>query len=640
MTVRPPRRMHLAVYLPGTAAPAASGPRRTPPGSRTGFVACEDLARTAERGLFDFLLLAGGRRGTGTCGPDDVGRPEPVSVLSALAGVTERLGLAATADPAFDEPYELARRLATLDHLSGGRAAWNTVGAALTGEDARRGGEPGRADRCARTAEFVATARELWDSWTPEGGPRPFAHRGRHFDIAGEFTVPRPPQGHPVVIQAGDSEEERESAAASADVVLTRPRTLRDAQAFYADVKGRLARHGRAPDDLRILQGAHVVLGDSQAQAVQRAAALRAAAQGPPVTVPVPAPRLTRHRDGAAAPPPRETAAVRRGTTRPDAADLDAAGRDTAGADAGGPGAVTVSGVVSVAAGPLAVGPFGPVLDGAGPAAGAPGGPVATGLDGTAAAGTERAVASGAAVAGAGGGAVAAGAAGTGCAGTDGTHGAVTAGAAAADTDSAVAAGAAGAVAAGLAGAGGAVVADLVGTGDAVTTGAGGAIAAGAAGTVVAGLAGAGRAGVAGTSGAVAAGLVGTGGAVTAGTGGAGGAGLVRAVVAGAGTAEAGGAAVAGAGECDGGAGGPEPLVFAGTPEAVAGELAAFVRGAAVDGFVLVPYPVPGAGLDDFVDRVVPLLQRAGAFRTRYEGATLRSHLGLATRPHMEGLIT
>ncbi|NEA52590.1 LLM class flavin-dependent oxidoreductase, partial [Streptomyces sp. SID10815] len=98
------------------------------------------------------------------------------------------------------------------------------------------------------------TARELWDSWTPEGGPRPFAHRGRHFDIAGEFTVPRPPQGHPVVIQAGDSEEERESAAASADVVLTRPRTLRDAQAFYADVKGRLARHGRAPGDLRILQ--------------------------------------------------------------------------------------------------------------------------------------------------------------------------------------------------------------------------------------------------------------------------------------------------------------------------------------------------------------------------------------------------
>ncbi|GAA5076676.1 LLM class flavin-dependent oxidoreductase [Streptomyces similanensis] len=613
MTVRPPRRMHLAAYLPGTAAPAASGPRRTPPGSRTGFVACEDLARTAERGLFDFLLLAEGRRGTGTRGPAGAGRPEPVSVLSALAGVTERLGLAATADPAFDEPYELARRLATLDHLSDGRAAWNTAVAALTGEDARRGGEPGRADRCARTAEFVATARELWDSWTPEGGPRPFAHRGRHFDIAGEFTVPRPPQGHPVVIQAGDSEEERESAAASADVVLTRPRTLRDAQAFYADVKGRLARHGRAPGDLRILQGAHVVLGDSQAQAVERAAALRAAArpayaaQGPPVTGPVPAPRLTRHRDGAAGPPPRESAAVRRGTTRPDAADLDAAdldaaGRDAAGADAGGPGAVAVSELASVTAGPLAVGPFGPVLDGEGPVAGAPGGPVATGLDGTAAAGTERAVAAGAAVAGAGGGAVTAGAAGTGCAGTDGRHGAVTAGAAAADTDSAVAAGAAGSVAAGLAGAGGAVVAGLVGTGGAVTAGTGDAVAAGVGGAVVAG--------------------------------------LVRAVVAGAGSAEAGGAAVTGAAECDGGAGGPEPLVFAGTPEAVAAELAAFVRRAAVDGFVLVPYPVPGAGLDDFVDRVVPLLQRAGAFRTHYEGATLRSHLGLATRPHMEGLIT
>ncbi|MEU2881250.1 LLM class flavin-dependent oxidoreductase, partial [Streptomyces sp. NPDC007070] len=148
MTVRPPRRMHLAVYAPGAATPAAGAPHRTPPGARTGFAALEDLARTAERGLFDFLLLAEGRREEGRCGTDGIRRPEPVSVLGALAGVTERLGLAATVDTAFDEPYELARRLATLDHLSGGRAAWNASGSALTGAftdgGAGRGGHPDR----------------------------------------------------------------------------------------------------------------------------------------------------------------------------------------------------------------------------------------------------------------------------------------------------------------------------------------------------------------------------------------------------------------------------------------------------------------------------------------------------------------
>ncbi|MGW4321577.1 LLM class flavin-dependent oxidoreductase, partial [Streptomyces sp. NPDC004684] len=326
MTVRPPRRMHLAVYAPGAAAPAAGAPRRTPPGARTGFAALEDLARTAERGLFDFLLLAEGRRGEGRCGTDGMRRPEPVSVLGALAGVTERLGLAATVDTAFDEPYELARRLATLDHLSGGRAAWNASGSALTGaftdEGAGRGGHPDRADRCARAAEFVATARKLWDSWTPEGGPRPFAHRGRHFDIAGEFTVPRPPQGHPVVLQAGDSDEERESAAATADIVLTRPRTLRDAQEFYADLKQRLARHGRDPGELRILQAARVVVGDSETEALKRAAALRDAVraaavpqlraagrsyapEAPPPAGPVPAPELARRRVETGPPEPQ-----------------------------------------------------------------------------------------------------------------------------------------------------------------------------------------------------------------------------------------------------------------------------------------------------------------------------------------------
>lgn len=288
------RPMHLAAHLSavdGTTvrtdtvrtSTVRTGPRS---GSRSpsDFASFERLARTAERGLFDFLLLDEGLRLPEQRGrirdPDVVGRPEPLTVLNALATVTDRLGLAATADATFHEPYELARRLATLDHLSGGRAAWHvrTSSDARTGENFRRGGHLDRADRYTRAAEFVAAARELWDSWTPDGTPRPFAHQGRHFDIAGEFTLPRCPQGHPVVVRAGDSEEGREFAASSADVLFSgrwaggRPEAGR---AFYADAKRRLAKYGRGPDDLKIMASAAVVLGDSAAEAHERAEEIR-----------------------------------------------------------------------------------------------------------------------------------------------------------------------------------------------------------------------------------------------------------------------------------------------------------------------------------------------------------------------------
>jgi FMN-dependent oxidoreductase (nitrilotriacetate monooxygenase family) len=198
-------------------------------------------------------------------------------MLNALAAVTERLGLAATVNATFNEPYELARRLASLDHLSAGRAAWNvvTTSDAFTGENFRRGGYLDRADRYTRAAEFLATTRDLWDSWTDDGQPRPFAHSGPHFDIRGEFTVPRSPQGHPVVIQAGDSPEGREFAASAADVVFTRHTGPEAGRAFYTDVKGRLAAYGRRPADLKIMPGVTFVLGDTAAEAQQRAAEIR-----------------------------------------------------------------------------------------------------------------------------------------------------------------------------------------------------------------------------------------------------------------------------------------------------------------------------------------------------------------------------
>jgi len=277
MTVR--KQVHLAAYFPGVNNTTVWADPHS--GSQIDFASFEHLARTAERGLFDFFFLAEGLRLREHKGRihdlDVVGRPESLTVLNALAAVTERLGLAATVNATFNEPYELARRLATLDHLSGGRAAWNVVTSsdAFTGENFRRGGYLDPADRYTRAAEFVETARELWDSWTPDGLPRPFAHRGRHFDVAGEFTVPRPPQGHPVVIQAGDSAEGREFAASAADVVFTRHGTLETGRAFYADVKGRLARYGRASEELKIMPGVTFVLGDTAAEAQERAAEIR-----------------------------------------------------------------------------------------------------------------------------------------------------------------------------------------------------------------------------------------------------------------------------------------------------------------------------------------------------------------------------
>ncbi|KUN20800.1 F420-dependent methylene-tetrahydromethanopterin reductase [Streptomyces antibioticus] len=273
------KQIHLAAHFPGVNNTTVWADPRSR--SQIEFSSFEHLARTAERGLFDFFFLAEGLRLREHKGRihdlDVVGRPESLTVLNALAAVTERLGLAATVNATFNEPYELARRLATLDHLSGGRAAWNVVTSsdAFTGENFRRGGFLDRADRYTRAAEFVATARELWDSWTPEGVSRPFAHRGRHFDIAGEFTVPRSPQGHPVVIQAGDSDEGREFAASTADVIFTRQSSLAAGKAFYADVKRRLAKYGRAHGDLKILPGVSVVLGDTTADAREKAAEIR-----------------------------------------------------------------------------------------------------------------------------------------------------------------------------------------------------------------------------------------------------------------------------------------------------------------------------------------------------------------------------
>jgi FMN-dependent oxidoreductase (nitrilotriacetate monooxygenase family) len=219
------------------------------------------------------------------------------TILAALAAVTEHLGLTGTINSTFNEPYEVARQFASLDHLSGGRAAWNVVTSwdAFTGENFRRGGFLVQGDRYERARTFLQTANELWDSWhgdeiVADAGsgqflrapsPGVFEHHDKFFDIAGQFNVPRSPQGRPVIFQAGDSDEGRDFAAASADAIFSRHSTLDDGQKFYADVKGRLAKFGRSRGELLILPAATFVLGDTDAEAADIARDVRRAQVSP-----------------------------------------------------------------------------------------------------------------------------------------------------------------------------------------------------------------------------------------------------------------------------------------------------------------------------------------------------------------------
>lgn len=283
------KQMILAAYFPGVNNTTVwSDPRS---GSQIDFSSFEHLARTAERGKLDFFFLAEGLRlreqGGRIHDLDTVGRPDTMTVLTALAAVTTHLGLAATLNATFREPYEHARQLATLDHLSGGRAAWNVVTSsdAFTGENFRRGGYLAHEDRYLRAREMVEACRTLWDAWDDDAvvadraagrflrEPRPgaFSYRSEQFDIAGHFNVPRSPQGHPVLLQAGDSDGGRELAAQVADCIFSRHSSLPAAQKFYEDAKGRLARYGRGRDELKILPAVSIVLGDSEADAAEKA---------------------------------------------------------------------------------------------------------------------------------------------------------------------------------------------------------------------------------------------------------------------------------------------------------------------------------------------------------------------------------
>jgi alkanesulfonate monooxygenase len=217
---------------------------------------------------------------------------EPFTLLSALAGVTEHIGLMATASTTYDEPYHIARRFASLDHISGGRAGWNIV---TTGnpESAWNFGKDDHMEhdeRYRRAREFYDVVTGLWDSWADDAFIRDAAsgsffdpeklhvlnHKGKYLSVRGPLNIARPIQGWPVIIQAGASEPGRQLAAETAEVIFGASATLAAARSFYADVKGRMDRLGRDRDHMKILPAAFVVVGDSIQQAKETRARLDA----------------------------------------------------------------------------------------------------------------------------------------------------------------------------------------------------------------------------------------------------------------------------------------------------------------------------------------------------------------------------
>nr|WP_230203007.1 NtaA/DmoA family FMN-dependent monooxygenase [Parafrankia discariae] len=286
-----PRRLTFGALLHGAGGHGAAWRHPpAPPDGQLDLLFHISLARTLERGTFDALFIADVVASWGH-DPDPprrtvrAGHFEPFTLLAALSTVTERIGLVATATTTDNEPFHIARKLASLDHLSGGRAGWNAV----TSTDPWEAGDFGRdthldpALRRRRAEEFVEVVRGLWDSFTDgsvvrdrargiyyePAGLRTPHHAGEHFTVRGPLNISRPPQGAPVIFQVGASETGGDFAARHGEVICTAPTSLAGARAFCTDLKGRAAAHGRDPDNVLIwpVLAPHVASTEAEARA-------------------------------------------------------------------------------------------------------------------------------------------------------------------------------------------------------------------------------------------------------------------------------------------------------------------------------------------------------------------------------------
>ncbi|MEG3131600.1 LLM class flavin-dependent oxidoreductase [Pantoea cypripedii] len=293
-----PAQMHLGAFLQDAGHHIAAWRHPDAPvGAGMNFEHFHHLARRAEAAKFDMVFL--GDQMTFQYEEDEaLGRTsrtvnfEPLTLLSALATATQHIGLIATASTSYNEPYNVARKFSSLDHISKGRAGWNIV-TSWTGGEARNFNRAEVMDhglRYRRAQEFVEVVKGLWDTWDADAllddrqqgkffDPQRLHildHQGEFFQVRGPLTIARAPQGWPVLVQAGSSADGQSLAARHAEVIFTAQRNLADAQHFYRSVKGQLETWGRQPDSLKIMPGIFPVIGDNAAHAREKFERLQA----------------------------------------------------------------------------------------------------------------------------------------------------------------------------------------------------------------------------------------------------------------------------------------------------------------------------------------------------------------------------
>ncbi|MGR7997194.1 LLM class flavin-dependent oxidoreductase [Xanthobacter sp. ZOL 2024] len=278
------RKLHLNLFINGRGHHEAAWrhPAATPR-ALTDLAYYRELALKAEAAKLDSIFFADHLALADDLDHAARGELEPLTLIAALAASTRHIGLIATASTSYGEPFNLARQFASLDHLSGGRVGWNIVTSWMAAAAANFGrtGQDTQAERYARADEFVAVARALWNSWAPDAvrddraggiyarrdGVRAIAHHGPHFDVEGPLNVPRSPQGRPLLVQAGSSEDGRRFAARHADAVFTAHLSKQSATAFYGDLKKQAGAFGRPPEQIVVLPGLSAAIGSTEAEA-------------------------------------------------------------------------------------------------------------------------------------------------------------------------------------------------------------------------------------------------------------------------------------------------------------------------------------------------------------------------------------
>lgn len=284
------RQMHLGLFILGTGSHVAGWRYPGAVDSFQDMAAIRAIAREAERGRFDMIFMGDNLYADPGAHPSYTVRLEPLTMLAALAGSTTHIGLGATVATTYSDPFTVARAFASLDHISGGRAAWNAVTGASPQAAPNFGRlHPNHAERYAIAGEFVDVVRGLWDCWADDAivadratgvyvDParlRALNHAGPHFAVQGPLNIGRAPQGRPVVLQAGGSAPGLDLAARTADVVFSVVQDVDEARAQYAALKALLPGHGRRAEDVTVLPGVMPVVGRTEREAFDRLAVLQ-----------------------------------------------------------------------------------------------------------------------------------------------------------------------------------------------------------------------------------------------------------------------------------------------------------------------------------------------------------------------------